>query len=134
MRSDAMPVIAEPTPRWCYICRTWHLDVDKQSIEWRVKPELANKMQKLAIPFAGAILLRKPKKLIESLLCDVIVKQAGLFPVRIGKLNMCRFRHNASFSLFRNSGRCSGDPTSIPLFKNFIFPPLSQPPFGLSVR
>ncbi len=81
-----MPVIAEPAPRRCDIGRTRHLDVDKQSIERRVKAELPHKMQKLAIRLTGPILLRKPKKLIECLFCDVIVKQAGLFPVRIAEL------------------------------------------------
>lgn len=78
-----MAVIAEPPPRRRNIGGTWHLDVDKQSIERRVEAEPPYKMQKLAISLAGPILLRKPKKLIECLLCNVIVKQAGLFPVRI---------------------------------------------------
>lgn len=78
-----MPVIAEPTPRWCYIRRTWHLDVDEQSIEWGVKAELPNKMQKLAVRLARPILQREPKELIERLLGELIVNWAGLFPVRI---------------------------------------------------
>ncbi len=68
-----MPVIAEPPPRWCNIGRSWHLDVDKQSIEWRVKPELANKMQKLVVRLARPILQRESKELIECLLCELIV-------------------------------------------------------------
>jgi hypothetical protein len=83
MRSDAMPVIAEPPPRWRYICRTWHLDVDKQSVERRVKAKLPHKMQKLAIRLAGPILIRKAKKLIQCLLCGLIVKKVSLLPVRI---------------------------------------------------
>lgn len=81
-----MPVIAEPPPWRCDIGRTRHLDVDKQSIERGIKPELPHEMQKLAIRLAGPILQRKPKKLIECLFCDVIVKQDGLFPVRIAEL------------------------------------------------
>lgn len=83
MGSDAMAVIAEPPPRRCDIGRPWHLDVDEQSIEWGVKAELPNKMQKLAVRLAGPILLRKPKELIQSLLCQVIVKQAVPLPVRV---------------------------------------------------
>ena len=83
MRSDAVPVIAEPPPRWRYICRTWHLDVDKQGIEWGVKAKLPHKMQKLTIRLAGPILMRKPKELIQCLLCGLIIKKVGLLPVRI---------------------------------------------------
>jgi len=78
-----MAVIAEPPPRRRNIRGTRHLDVDKQSIERRVKAELPYKVQKLAISLAGPILLSKPKKLIECLLRDLIVKEAGLFPVCI---------------------------------------------------